>query len=245
MDLSYPVQVRARLDEPLSRWLWLVKWLLAIPHYIVLFFLWIAFAAVTIIAFFAILVTGRYPRGLFGFNLGVLRWSWRVGYYTYSALGTDRYPPFSLDEHPDYPATLDIAYPGRLSRGLVLVKWWLLAIPQYAIGFVLAGGAGYAVSGASGSTWQADYFYGGLIGLLVFFAAITLLFADRYPRGLYDFIIGMNRWVLRVVAYAALMTDAYPPFRLDQGGADVPAPAPDDLAPAPVASAPAPAAPVS
>ena len=148
----------------------------------------------------------------------MLRWSWRVGYYTYSALGTDRYPPFSLGQEPDYPATLDVAYPERLSRGLVLVKWWLLAIPQYAIVAVFAGGAAYTATGASGNTWQGDAFYGGLIGLLVFFAAITLLFAGRYPRGLYDFVVGMNRWVLRVVAYAALMTDAYPPFRLDQGG---------------------------
>ena len=175
----------------------------------------------------------------------MLRWSWRVGYYTYSALGTDRYPPFSLAEEPDYPATLDVAYPERLSRGLVLVKWWLLAIPQYAIVTVFAGGAAYTATGASGDTWQADAFYGGLIGLLVFFAAITLLFAGRYPRGLYDFVVGMNRWVMRVIAYAALMTDAYPPFRLDQGGTGVPAPAPDDLAPASAARAPAPAAPVS
>ena len=232
-----PVRVTARLDAPLSRWLWLVKWLLVLPHMVVLAFLWVAFAVLSVVAFFAILITGSYPLSIFEFNVGVLRWSWRVGYYTYSALGTDRYPPFSLAEEPDYPATLDIAYPGRLSRGLVLVKWWLLAIPQYAIVTVFAGGAAYTATGTSGDTWQASAFYGGLIGLLVFFAAITLLFAGRYPRGLYDFVIGMNRWVLRVVAYAALMTDAYPPFRLDQGGTDAPAPAPDDLAPTSAVSA--------
>src|ERR1700745_4245508 len=116
MDQSYPVQVRARLDEPLGRWLWLVKWLLAIPHYIVLFFLWIAVNAASIIPFLAILFTARFPRPLFSFNLGVLRWSWRVGYYSYSALGTDRYPPFSLDEKPDYPAAPDVASPPPPSR---------------------------------------------------------------------------------------------------------------------------------
>src|SRR3954447_6605948 len=220
MDQSYPVRVRARLDEPLSRWLWLVKWLLAIPHYIVLFFLWIAFAVVTVIAFFAILFTGRYPRGLFGFNLGVLRWSWRVSYYGYSALGTDRYPPFTLAEEPDYPATLSIAYPEHLSRGLVLVKWWLLAIPQYILLGLVAGGTSYTVTTVTGASTTWTIAGGSLLGVMVFFAGVGLLFTARYPRGLYDFAMGLNRWVLRVVAYVTLMTDDYPPFRLDHGGAD-------------------------
>src|ERR1044072_8256410 len=135
-----PVRVNARIDSPLSRWLWLVKWILAIPHYVVLFFLWIAFTVVTVIAFFAILFTERYPRVLFDFNLGVLRWSWRVAYYSYGAPAPGPDPPFSLGEEPDYPARLDVAYPERLSRGLVLVKWWLLAIPHYiVIGFFVGG----------------------------------------------------------------------------------------------------------
>lgn len=81
--------------EDLNRWLPLVKWLLAIPHYIVLFFLWIAAFFVVVIAWFAILFTGRYPRSLFGFVVGVARWHARVAAYA-ALLVTDRYPPFSL-----------------------------------------------------------------------------------------------------------------------------------------------------
>jgi hypothetical protein len=218
---AYPVQVRGRLEEPLSRWLWLVKWILLIPHYVVLVFLFIAFAVVTVIAFFAILFTGRYPRGLFDFNLGVLRWSWRVSYYGYSALATDRYPPFSRAEEPDYPATLDIAYPQRLSRGLVLVKWWLLALPHYILLGLLVGGTSYTVTAVvDGQTTTWTIATGSVLSLLVGFAGLGLLFTARYSRGLYDFAMGADRWALRVTAYAALMTDAYPPFRLDQGGSE-------------------------
>ena len=200
-QIPYPLSFKGELTERLSRWLWLVKWFLLIPHYIVLLGLWLAFAVVWVIAFFAILFTAKYPRSLFDFNVGVLRWTWRVGFYSYQALGTDKYPPFTL-KAGGYPADLEVPYPERLSRGLVLVKWWLLAIPQYVVVGVFQGGWG------SGN--------GGLVSLLAIFAGVALLFTKKYPKGIFDFVLGMNRWSYRVCVYAGLMTDRYPPFRLDE-----------------------------
>jgi hypothetical protein len=215
----YPVALTGELDPRLSRWLWLVKWLLAIPHYIVLAFLWLAFLIMWVVAFFAILFAGRYPRGVFDFNLGVLRWTWRVFFYSYWALGTDRYPPFSLREEPDYPARLEIAYPERLSHWLPLVKW-LLAIPHLILVGIFVGGWGWG--------WGEDFRglgIAGLVGILVIIAGFVLLFTGRYPRSLFDFALGLDRWAFRVAAYVSLMRDEYPPFRLDMGAAEPAEPA--------------------
>ena len=215
--------------EPTNRWLWLAKWFLLIPHFVVLFFLFIAAFVLTVVAFFAILATGRYPRSIFDFNVGVLRWAWRVGFYGYNALGTDKYPPFSLNADADYPATLDVPYPDRLSRPLVLVKW-LLALPQYIIVAVFAGATTVSTRNSYPSFLQVPF--SGLISFLVIVAGIVLLFTTRYPRGIFDLAMGLNRWVYRVFVYVMLMTDEYPPFRLDMGG-DEPYDAVSAAAPAP------------
>jgi hypothetical protein len=201
--MRYPVAVQGHLDPTLSRWRWLVKWFLAIPHLVVLLVLWVAFAVLTVVAGISIALTGVYPKGIFDFNVGVMRWTWRVQLYAFT-LGTDRYPPFSLDDDPDYPARLEVEYPARLSRGLVWVKWWLLAIPHYLVVVVFAGGAG-------------PRFGGGLISILCLVAGVTLAVTGRYPASIFSFVMGLWRWCWRVAAYAALMRDEYPPFRLDQG----------------------------
>jgi Domain of unknown function (DUF4389) len=114
------------------------------------------------------------------------------------------------------------------------VKWWLLAIPQYIIIAVFTGGepwlgwrVGHAIPHASLTFSYNDwglYYVGrgglGLIGILAVIAAVILLVTGRYPERLFDFVLGLNRWVLRVAGYAGLMTDRYPPFRLDMGGPD-------------------------
>jgi hypothetical protein len=189
---TYPVTLKGEMATLPSRWLWIFKWLLIIPHAFVLYFLGIAMGVVWVISWFAILFTGKYPKALFDFSVGVMRWQWRVNFYSYSALGTDKYPPFSLESTPDYPADFEVAYPEKLSRGLIFVKWWLLSIPQLIITGV----------------------FSSLTCILVFVAGLCLLFAHKYPADMFRFIIGMNRWTYRVNAYVYLMRDEYPPFRL-------------------------------
>ncbi|QDY89847.1 DUF4389 domain-containing protein [Arthrobacter sp. UKPF54-2] len=232
----YPARLSGYLDPHLSRWLWLVKWFLAIPHYIVLFFLWFAFVITTIVAGFAILFTGRYPRSLFNFNVGVIRWSWRVAFYSYSAIGTDQYPPFTL-ARTGYPADFDVDYPEKLSHGLVLVKSWLLAIPHLLIVGVLTGtmrGWGGREGYWADGQWIQQNTGISLIGLLVLIAGVILLFTGQYWRGLFDLLMGLNRWIYRVLTYVALMRDEYPPFHLDMGPTD-----PGDLQPLAPAGPPA------
>lgn len=178
-DVAYP--------ERLSRLLIFVKWLLAIPHLFILYFLNIAAGVVSIIAWFAILITGRYPRGMWTFVLLFERWSTNVAVYAY--LLRDEYPPFG--EGP-YPVRFDLEYPERLSRLLIFVKW-LLVIPHV---FILA-------------------FLGLAAGVVSFIGFFAILITGHYPRAMFDFMVGFARWSLRVNLYLLNLTDVYPPFSLD------------------------------
>lgn len=209
-DWAYPARVEARLDQPLNRGLWLVKWLLLIPHLVVLVVLWAMCLVLTTAAAVAIVITGHYPRAIFDFNVGVLRWTWRVAYYGYYALGTDRYPPFTM-EPAGYPATFEVAYPERVPRALVFLAW-PLASPHLVLLVILVG-----VPLAFGAT---PLVLGGLVSALTLVAGALLLARGRYPRDLFDLIVGLDRWAFRVVVYLALMTDEYPPLRLDSGGSE-------------------------
>ena len=185
---GYPLRYDVEYPEELSRWLIFVKWLLAIPHFIILYALSVAAGVVGFIAFFAILFTRRYPRGLFDFVVNVNRWGANVG--AYYGLFRDEYPPFSW-EPGEYAVTYEVDYPEELNRWLPLIKW-LLAIPHIIVLLFL---------------FIAVYF----AYIIAWFA---ILFTRRFPRGLFDFIVGVYRWNYRVSAYTALLRDEYPPFSL-------------------------------
>ena len=186
---GYPLRFDVEYPEQLSRWLIFVKWLLAVPHFLILYALSAVANVITFIAFFAILFTGRYPRGLFDFVVNIYRWQENV--FAYYGLFRDEYPPFSW-EAGKYPVTFEVDYPENLSRWMIFVKW-LLVIPHIIVLLFL-------------------YIIALVVWVIVWFA---ILFTGRFPRGLFDFLVGVNRWSLRVNAYAALlMRDDYPPFSL-------------------------------
>ncbi len=186
---SYPVKFDVAYPESLSRWLIFVKWLLAIPHLVILYALGIAANVVTLIAFFVILFTKRYPQELFEFVVNVNRWNANVLAYTF--LMRDEYPPFSWDPGL-YPATYDVEYPEELSRWLIFVKW-ILAIPHIVVLAFL-------------------YLAALLVAIVAWFA---ILFTTRYPEGLFRFVVGVLRWQVRVNAYINLQRDEYPPFSME------------------------------
>ena len=185
---AYPLRYDVEYPEELSRWLIFVKWLLVIPNLIIVWALGYAVSAVTFIAFFAILFTKRYPRGLFDFVVNVNRWNANV--MAYLMLFRDEYPPFSW-EPGEYAVTYEVDYPEELSRWLPLIKG-LLAVPHFIVLLFL---------------FIAVYF----VYMIAFFA---ILFTKRFPRGLFDFVVGVHRWTNRVNAYANLLRDEYPPFSL-------------------------------
>jgi hypothetical protein len=184
---DYPAAIQITYPTELNRWLPLVKWLLVIPHFIVLFFVAIGAFFVAIFAFFAVLFTGRWPRGAFDYMVGTLRWAYRVAAYYH--LMVDPYPPFSMADDPDYPVRLNIEYPEQMARWRPLVQW-LLAIPYLIVASVL-------------------YWLTGILTIIAFF---TVLFTKQIPRGVFDLMVPGLRWNLRGGAYAYFMTDRYPPF---------------------------------
>ncbi|MFG1605213.1 DUF4389 domain-containing protein [Actinoplanes sp. NPDC049265] len=230
---GYPLRVEARRDESPSRWLWLVKWFLLIPHYVVLLVLYLGLVVLTLVAYLAVLFTGRYPPAIAAYNLGVLRWSWRVGYYGYQALGTDRYPPFTMADVPEHPARVSLTEAPHPPRWLPLVAW-LFAVPH----LLLLGALSGAVTWSGGNGGDRTTTPLSVISAAVIVAGVALLFTGRLPGGLHDLLVGVTRWNLRVVSYLTLLTPRYPPFRLDQGGSE---PVDDPVPPAP----PEPAAPAA
>ena len=183
----YPASFEITYPSELNRWLPLIKWLLVIPHFIALFFVGIGAFFVAIYAFFAVLFTGRWPRGAFDYLVGTMRWAYRV--FAYFHLMTDAYPPFSLDDDPDYPVRLNVAYPEHIANWRPLVHW-LLAIPYLLVAGVL-------------------YWLTGILTIVAFF---TVLFTRRIPRELFELMVPGLRWNLRGNAYAWFMSERYPPF---------------------------------
>lgn len=187
----FPISVDLEHDVAVERWRPLLNWLLAIPHFVVLYVLGVVINVVVLVAFFPVLLLGRHPRGLFDFQVMYWRYSWRTMSFALGLRGG--YPPFDLQtkgQEPDV-AVFAAEHPAQLSRWAVLN--WLLALPHYVVLFLLAVAASFV--------WP--------IG------AIAVLVTGRWPASIHHLLVGLGRWAMRVYGYAYLLTDRYPPFSLD------------------------------
>jgi hypothetical protein len=188
-DAAYPLTFAVEYPESLSRLLLFVKWLLVIPHMIILWALSYVAGAIGLIAFFAILFTRKYPRGLFDIYVGIRRWTLNAYAYGLEYMRDD-YPPFSWDSGK-YPVTFEVEYPEELRRFAPLYKW-ILAIPHYIVLIFLVVAMVFVVFGA----WFA------------------ILFTGTFPRSWSAFVEGVQRRSDLETAYGYFLRDEYPPFSL-------------------------------
>lgn len=198
--VDYPVRFDITRDATQSRLTnfplfigFLIRSILLIPHFIILYFMQIVAGVIYFIATFAILFTGSYPAGMFNFYVGYTRWTANVYAYLFHLF--DKYPPFSLDAQ-EYPLTFSVEYPPTLSRLLnfpLLIGLFIklvLVIPHLIILVFL--------------------FLAAMV--VVFIAMFAILFTGSFPEGMHTFVVGVVRWSMRVNAYTYGLTDKYPPF---------------------------------
>jgi hypothetical protein len=193
---AYPATYTFDPPEKIANWRPLVQWLLALPHFVILYVLRIVSNVVGVISWFVIVFTGALPEGLANVQAMYFRYSARVS--TYVAFMREEYPPFGFATTPNDPGDdprVRVDFQPQLTdrNRLTALFRIILAIPQIIVTAVLL-------------------FAAGVVTLIAFFA---VLFTGRWPEGMRDFVVKVQRWSIRVQAYTMLLTDVYPPFALD------------------------------
>jgi len=188
--MAYPIRVEVDYQEEHDRLSTALRYFFLIPAFVVLYFVQIAAAVVTLIAWFAILFTGAFPQGMHAFVGRALRWQTRVT--AYAMLLTDKYPPFSGDDDPAYPIRVAVDYQEQHDRLKTFFRYFL-ALPA----IIVAGLVGVVAN------------------LVVVGAWFVIVFTGKFPKGMHDFVGKALRWQTRVNAYGMLLTDVYPPFNGD------------------------------
>ncbi len=187
---KYPITFEMDTPEKLSRWVWLFKGFLLIPHILLFYVLGILAEVALFISWLAILITGKYPRGLFNFILGTARWMARVN--GYGSHFTDKYPPFSMGTEAGYPVRFNAEYPEKSSRMKAFFRYFL-ALPQFIVLGVIS----------------------VLFGVLWLVHMVLVVITGKPNSGMFKLMTGILRWNMRVQGYVMLFTDRYPPFSFD------------------------------